>query len=172
MFRATVKDLTFNRYGNSVLTIESKTDLRGLYDEFADKEIDVDIKKHREKRSKDANAYAWTLMSELSNRLNIDKITLYREFVRNVGGNYQVVCVQNEAVNDLCRGWEHNGIGWLTDTAESKIKGCTNVLLYFGTSAFDIKQMSRLIDLIVTECKENGIETLTPAELQKLKEEW
>ena len=172
MFKGTIKDLTFNRFGKSILTIETNTDLRGLVDRLNEKELDIEIKEHKEKRSKDANAYAWTLLNALSNVLNEDKVNLYREYVKNVGGNYQVVCIQNEAVDDLIKGWEHNGLGWLTDTAESKLNGCTNVLLYFGSSEFDTKQMSRLIDLIIQDCKDNGIETLTPEELARLKEEW
>ena len=154
------------------MTIETSADLQGLFDRFNDKEIDIELKEHKERRSKDANAYMWTLLNELSTALNIDKINLYREYIKNVGGNYQVVCVQNSAVNELLKGWEHNGIGWLTDTTESKIDGCTNVLLYFGSSTFDTKTMSRMIDLIVDDCKENGIETMTPQELARLKEEW
>ena len=172
MFRARLKDLNFNRFGNSVLSIETQTDLRALFDRLNEKDIEVEIKEAKKKRSKDANAYMWTLLGELSEVLNIDKITLYRQYVRNIGGNYQVVCVQNQAVNDLCRGWEHNGIGWLTDTAESKIEGCTNVLLYFGSSTYSTKQMSRLLDLVIEDCKENGIEVLTPDELSLIKEEW
>ena len=172
MFRAKLKDLNFNRFGNSVLAIETQTDLRALFDRLNDKDIEVEIKEAKKKRSKDANAYMWTLLGELSEVLNIDKITLYRQYVRNIGGNYQVVCVQNQAVNDLCRGWEHNGIGWLTDTAESKLEGCTNVLLYFGSSTYNTKQMSRLLDLVIEDCKENGIEVLTPDELSLIKEEW
>lgn len=172
MFRAKLKDLNFNRFGNSVLAIETQTDLRALFDRLNEKEIEVEIKEAKKKRSKDANAYMWTLLGELSEVLNIDKITLYRQYVRNIGGNYQVVCVQNQAVNDLCRGWEHNGIGWLTDTAESKLEGCTNVLLYFGSSTYNTKQMSRLLDLVIEDCKENGIEVLTPDELSLIKEEW
>lgn len=172
MFRAKLKDLNFNRFGNSVLAIETQTDLRALFDRLNEKDIEVEIKEAKKKRSKDANAYMWTLLGELSEVLNIDKITLYRQYVRNIGGNYQVVCVQNQAVNDLCRGWEHNGIGWLTDTAESKLEGCTNVLLYFGSSTYNTKQMSRLLDLVIEDCKENGIEVLTPDELSLIKEEW
>lgn len=172
MFKAKLKDLTFNRFGKSILTIETNNDLRGLFDRLNEKDVEIEIKELKPKRSKDANAYFWTLLNELSNALNEDKISLYREYVRNVGGNFQVVCVQNEAVSNLCKGWEHNGAGWLTDTAESKLNGCTNVLLYFGSSMFDTKQMSRLIDLVIEDCKENGIETMTPDELERLKEEW
>lgn len=72
----------------------------------------------------------------------------------------------------LCDGWNKNGIGWQTEVMDSKIDGCKNVVLYYGSSTFDTKQMSRLIDNIVQDCKELGIETLTPQQLDALKEEW
>jgi hypothetical protein len=75
-------------------------------------------------------------------------------------------------VDDLCEAWESKGIGWQTDRLQSKLEGCTNVVLYYGSSVYDSKQMSRLIELIVQDCKANGIETLTPHELEMLCEKW
>ena len=69
-------------------------------------------------------------------------------------------------------GWEHNGIGWQAETMPSKLPGCTNVILYYGSSTYDTAQMSRLIDLIVQDCDALGIETKDPAEIDRLVEEW
>ena len=63
-------------------------------------------------------------------------------------------------------------MGWLTNTLPSKIPGCTNVILYYGSSAYDTNQMSRLIDRIVQDCKDAGIETLTPDKLDAMKAGW
>jgi len=81
----------------------------------------------------------------------------------------ETVCVQDKAVDRLRQGWEQNGIGWQTDTMPSKLKGCTNVILYYGSSTYDTQQMSLLIDHIVQDAKALGIETMTPAELEALK---
>lgn len=43
---------------------------------------------------------------------------------------------------------------------------------YFGSSTYDTKQMSVLIDGVVSECQELGIETLPPDEIQDLKNRW
>ena len=59
-----------------------------------------------------------------------------------------------------------------SDIMPSKIDGCTNVIVYYGSSTYDSKQMSVLIDRIVQDCKELGIETLPPDELLRLQEEW
>lgn len=58
-----------------------------------------------------------------------------------------------------------------TDTFESKIVGCTNVILYYGSSTYDTAQMHRLIELIAQECKQHDIEVLTPEQIARLRYE-
>ena len=136
------------------------------------KEYCLTIKEYRKRRSLNANAYAWTLIDKLAEKTGVAKTDIYRSYIKEIGGNNDIVCVQDRALDDLKNGWEHNGIGWLTETMPSKIKGCTNLVLYYGSSTYDTKQMSRLIDMIIQDCKENDIETLTPAELDRLYNEW
>lgn len=81
-------------------------------------------------------------------------------------------CVMDKAVDKLRSAWEKNGLGWQAETFDSKLDGCTNAVLYYGSSAYDKAQMARLIDNIVQDCKAVGIETLTPEQLDKLKESW
>jgi hypothetical protein len=137
-----------------------------------DKQYDVTIKEHREKRSLDANAYCWTLLDKLAAVLKIPKTELYKSYIREIGGNSETVCVLSKAVEALKRGWTKNGIGWQTEEGPSKIPGCVNVTLYYGSSEYNTAQMSRLIDLIVQDCKAQGVETLTPFQLDALKERW
>lgn len=137
-----------------------------------DKEYILTIKEHKQKRSLNANSYAWTLMDKLAEKLRIAKTEIYRSYIKEIGGNNTLVCVQDTALDDLLRNWEQKGTGWLAETEKSKLDGCTNVRLYYGSSTYDTAQMSRLIELIVQDCKENGIETLTPEELSRMSEEW
>lgn len=130
------------------------------------------IKEFRKKRSLDANAYAWVLMNKLADKLNMGVRDLYRHYIPDIPENSQVVCVPTEAVEKLQSGWEHNGIGWCSDTLKSKLPGCTNVVLYYGSSTFDQKQMGVLLDLIIEDCKQVGVEYLTPEELERLEGEW
>ena len=80
--------------------------------------------------------------------------------------------MKNEAVDRLCEGWRRNGIGWQTDTFPSKIDGCTNVILYYGSSVYDTKQMSLLLDNIIQDCTALGIQTETPEMIAKMKSLW
>ena len=141
--------------------------------EFADGvTVALKVSKQKKKRSLDSNAYFWTLVDKLSQRLNLPKEEIYRNAIRNIGGVSEIVCVQNKAVEKLCQGWQRMGIGWQTDTMPSKIDGCTNVILYYGSSTYDQQQMTSLIDNIVQDCKAVGIETLSPLELARLTEGW
>ena len=164
-----LKDLTRNMDGTWNLTVTINGDCRAIWDKYREKEIDLEVKQHRNKRSLDANGYAWVLMDKIAARMHIDKVEVYREAIKNIGGVSETVCVQDKAVDRLRQGWEQNGIGWQTDTMPSKLKGCTNVILYYGSSTYDTQQMSLLIDHIVQDAKALGIETMTPAELEALK---
>jgi len=135
-------------------------------------DIDVEIKKYRQKRSLDANAYAWVLIGKIAYEQGLTKREVYRHAIREIGGNSDTVCVRNAGVEQLCKGWEKNGEGWQTDVQPSKLAGCSNVTLYYGSSVYDTKQMSLLIDSLITEAKELGIETMTPNEIEKLKGAW
>lgn len=136
------------------------------------KEYTLTVKEKKKKRSLDANAYAWVLMDKLASQLHESKEAIYKSYIKEIGGNSELVCIKTEAAEKLCSAWERNGLGWQTDTMPSKLKGCTNVVLYYGSSVYDTEQMSRLIDLIVQDCETFGIETKDPAELERLVEEW
>lgn len=133
---------------------------------------DCEIKEHREKRSLDANAYCWVLLDKLAQATRIPKTEIYRKAIKEIGGVSDTVCVQQKAADRLCDGWECNGIGWFSERSESRLKGCVNVTLYYGSSVYDTAQMSRLIDYIVEDCKALDIETLPPEKLAAMKEAW
>ena len=135
-------------------------------------DLSIDIKKYRSKRSLDANAYFWVLVDKLAQVTGYNKTDIYRNAIKEIGGVSEVVCVKDKAVDKLRESWSQIGLGWQTDTTPSKIEGCTNVILYYGSSTYDSKQMSLLIDNIVQDCQAVGIETLTPTELARLKASW
>jgi hypothetical protein len=130
------------------------------------------VKKAKKRRSLDSNAYAWVLLDKLSERLNISKEELYREYIRNIGGVSETVCVKENAVDKLREAWQGRGLGWQTETFPSKIEGCTNVILYYGSSTYDSSQMKRLLDLIRQDCAEQGIEYATPDEIARMMSLW
>lgn len=133
----------------------------------------AELKKHRNKRSLDANAYFWVLCGKLASVMGIPKDEVYRHFIRDIGDNYAIVPIKNEAVSKWVSNWQEKGIGWVCDIlGESKLDGYTNVMTYYGSSTYDTKQMSTLINLAYEECRLQNIEVMTPQELSLLLEEW
>lgn len=131
-----------------------------------------EIKQIRQKRSKDANCYLWVLLDKLSVELGVPKEELYRRYIKEIGGVSTIVAVQNKAVDRFRREWESNGVGWQTDTIPIKTEGCTGVIVYYGSSTFDTKQMSRMIDSVVQDCQSVGIEVRPKEEIDSLLSEW
>lgn len=167
-----LKDLTMNIDRSYNVTVTVRDDFRAEYDRLHDTDIDVTIKKYRKRRSLDANAYSWVLMDKIANAMNIPKTEVYREAIRDIGGVSETVCVKEIAAQRLRDAWSAHGIGWQTDTMPSKIEGCVNVILYYGSSTYDSKQMSALIDHIAQDAKALGIETATPMEMEQMRREW
>lgn len=170
--------LTTDESGNVEITFpvlsESKYAARQLVQTMkaSDKdEFTLTVDNKRKHRSLDANAYCWVLIGKLSEKLRIPPEEIYRSLIKEVG-SYEVACVQEKAADTLERLWRSNGIGWQTERLESKLEGCVNVILYYGSSQYDTRQMSRLIDLVVAECEAQGIETRTPEELAQLVSLW
>ena len=138
-----------------------------------DREYVAELKECRKKRSNDANAYCWALIGEISKSLGIPPNQVYREAIRDVGGNYTILPIQQKAVDEWKRIWSAKGEGWICeDFGRSKLPGYQNVICFYGSSVYDTCQMSRLIDIIVQECRELGIETKTPDELAAMVKEW
>lgn len=131
------------------------------------------LKEHRERRSLDANAYCWELIGKLAARLGIPPDDIYREAVRKVGDNTFIYPVREDAAARWKEVWQGHGLGWMCeDLGPSKLPGYVNIVNIYGSSVFDTAQMSRLIDYIIEECKEQGIETLPPEKVSLLKEGW
>lgn len=133
---------------------------------------DCEIKEHREKRSLDANAYCWVLLDKLADAIRSTKEELYLKKVREVGPYKDFSLTEDEA-KTFRVAWEKLGTGWPTEIVDYSRSGDRRVVrAYYGSSQYNTKQMSRLIDSIVQDCKDLGIETLPPEKLAAMKEEW
>ena len=170
--KVTISEPNYDKHGNIILTLTIPRRFKAVAENLKDNPYNVEIKKYREKRSLNANAYAWELMGKLAEVTKIRVDDIYREYIRNVGGNSVTICVQETKADRICRDWEKNGLGWQAIQFDSKIDGCVNLLLYEGSSEFDTAQMSRMIDMIIQDCKEQDIETATPDELLNMKSQW
>ena len=164
-----MKEITFKKSDTVKVIAELASYIDSLKE---DKDYTLTVKEHKEKRSLSANAYFWVMLDRLAEKLHIAKTDIYRSYVKEIGGNNDVVCCINKAVDALVDAWTSRGLRWLAETEKSKLEGCTNVRLYYGSSTYDKAQMSRLINLAKQDCIENDIPTWDEEELQRLCDEW
>ena len=138
--------------------------------------LEITAKKKRKKRSLDANDYLWVLCAKIAERLQDSKLSIskeevYRKHIHFVG-KYEPLALRADAVERFCETWRRNGTGWLTEVVDSTLDGCKKVFAYYGSSTYDTKEMSRLIDSVIQDCAALGIETMTQAEMDSLLHEW
>lgn len=166
-------DLKFDfATGEAVISFSTKADKRNLalaYEELEEYELDIKFDKHREKRSLNANNYAWALMSKIADKLCTTKEMIYAHFLRESNffeeddDGMPISVVANPKIDMSATGhWCF--IGW---SGNNKIW-----LLMKGSSEYNTYQMSKFIGSIVNEAKELGIETLTPRELAQMLSNW
>ncbi len=166
-----IKDLMLTVTGDCALTVTVPRTFLDMYDDYKDKDLRIRLCLWRNKRSLDSNAYFWEMCGQLAAKLNIAPRDIYRILVKEVGGNYEITPIKDEAVETWIEVWEKRGLGWVCEViGKSKFEGYTNVINYMGSSEYDTAQMSRLINLLIQECKNNGIETATPKELTLLSD--
>lgn len=167
-----LKDITRSRDGQWVVSFSTPENVSELFDALVDKEVTIEIKQARKHRSLDANAYCWVLIDKIAEKTGLRKTEVYRHAIKEIGGVSDTICVMDKAVSRLREGWEKNGMGWQTDTMPSKVEGCTNVVLYYGSSVYDSLQMSQLISSLVQDAEALGIPTITEEQAQKMLGNW
>ena len=158
------------------IDMEIDNDISGLYEKYKDcDKLSISLKKWREKRSLSSNQYLWVLCGKIADKLNetlqYDKYTkddIYDDKIKEYG-RYTVVGMVEPAVEEFKKQWK---LVEEIDRKESGNKTLVTLICYRGSSTYDSKEMSQLIDGVVSDCIELGIETKTPDELEKMKELW
>lgn len=131
-----------------------------------EKVYDVEIKEHKERRSLNSNSYLWTLCNKIGNVLRISKEEVYFQSLRKYGQSEIVSVLSHIDVSPYFKYYEEVGISKLNGKEFKHIK------IYKGSSEYDTREMSILLDGVVSDCQELGIETMTSAELEYLKSMW
>lgn len=151
------------------VTFEINEDITASIDKIRDKMLNLTAKIHREKRSLDANAYAWVLMQKIAEAIHTDKWSVYLMMLERYSPVFTHIIVRPEAVERVMGEWRTVKV-----LGPIQVNGSSGIQLqcYFGSSTFDSKEMSSFIDGIVSECKEMGVETLPPDEIERMRREW
>ena len=144
----------------------TKTEIQQfLYKLDKDIKYDLKIDKHRNKRSLDANNYAWHLINEIANALRMSKEEVYLRMLKDYGQREYVSMLANVNPNRISKYYEEQG------TFKHNNNTFKSYMFYIGTSQYDSKEMSIFIDGLVQEARNLGIETLEDTEIENLIKE-
>ena len=170
--KATIVDYLFVRNGKGRLTLDLDEDFRKQYDNLKGSEVEVSIKKYFPARSRDANAYAWVLITKIAEKMNEPKIETYRRYIRDCGGKTTVSCVKTADMETEIQTFLDGHIGRVVDVGESKIPECVVIFKHYGSSSFDSQEMNRFIASLSEDCRLLGIEVKPQEEINSLLKEW
>ena len=118
------------------------------------------------KRSLNANAYAWSLLSKIADVHGISKEDCYLFMLKRYGQSEVISVLSSIDINGYFKYFDVFG------KSELNGKSFTHYKIYKGSSEYNSKEMAILIDGIVSEAKELEIETLPTEEIERLKSLW
>lgn len=149
------------------LAVNEEAVAKLMYGDLHDTEkLSIKIDRHREKRSLNANNYAWKLLTEIANVCRTSKEEVYLEMLKRYG--------QSEIVSVLAHIPLKEYVRYCEEAGESTLNGklFKHYRVFKGSSEFDTREMSIFIDGIVSEAKDLDIQTMTPNEIARLKSLW
>lgn len=130
--------------------------------------LSIEAKKYREKRSLDANALLWLCLGRIADFLRADKWDIYLQMLKRYG-KFTYICVKPNVVDAVKQQWrECEVIGDVDINGQKAVQ----MLCYFGSSTYDTKEFSSLLDGVISEMKEMGIETPTSEEMRRAIALW
>ncbi len=172
----TLQDISIDYETNKpkiTLLLEQRQSISSL-EEIKEDKLSIEIKKYRKPRSLDANKYFWKLLQEVCDYKDIDTIEDYKRRVKELG-IFKQFKIMTQDVKTFEKLWTDRGIAWFCEIVDTTYIGDTEFKIinaYYGSSSYNSKQMSRLIDNLVQDCKAVGIETKPQAEINSLLESW
>lgn len=183
-FTAKIKDIGRTLDGSLTITLESKKiDAAEAMEMQQEAELDVDVRKRKKKRSLDANAYYWVLLTKLAKILRLSNAELHNNLLSKYGfleyieeKTLKIVLPDTDAAYKKVMDSE---VYHLRLTSDVRCGNDGNMyrtyLMLRGSSTYNTEEMSRLIDGLISECKDIGMndyEIGSPEERRILKERY
>jgi hypothetical protein len=162
-FKGARLTIDFRTHSNNLTMLiddSSNTAVKQILNELDENEIYyAEISKPKRKRTLDQNAYLWALCQRIAEKIGATKEEVYRGFIKSKG-QFDILCIQDKAIERFISNWSAKGIGWFCETDTSKIVGCTNVITYYGTSVYTSAEMAQVLSEALEECKNLNISTI------------
>lgn len=137
-----------------------------MYLATCDDDKEYEVKEVKKKRSLDSNSYYWALLNKIAGVLGESKEKLHLKMLKEYGEVYSVLLPKEHDITGLIKYYE------VESCIEKNGHKFISYKAYLPSSEMNTKQMSKLIDGVVSEAKELGIETLTPSQIEELKLRW
>lgn len=171
--RAQLNDVSFTVDGKQRLcfTLDHRVDTSGLTGDLC-----LSFEKWREKRSKDANSYFHVLKDKIAEKNGESATETHNQLIADYG---QLEIIDDHLMPIIIR----DDINWrrleglhVRPTGNRKVLDDGVLyqvyLVMRGSHTYDTAEMARLIDGTISEAKELGIETATPAEKERMLQLW
>ena len=143
-------------------------DLQKLGDDFK-AGLDFEFKSVKKKRSLNANSFLWHVCDQIAQVIHSTKEEIYRIAITEVGRFIEMSFTSKKDMEDFVRWWTEKGTGWIVEIVDKELM---IVHAYIGSSRYDSKEMSVLIDHVVDAAREMGISTKSDEEIDSLIREW
>lgn len=144
-----------------VVSFEVQAEPEAL-EKYMDIDLDISFSRHRNRRSIDANAFLWACLGEIARAINSDTWSIYLYMLERYG-KFTHILVKPEAVEQVRQVWRETKIVGEKD-------GMIQTLCFFGSSTYNTKEFSQLLDGIISEMKGMRLETPPDEEMKQLLE--
>ena len=150
--------------GKMIVTVEIEGD--------ADLSGSVEIRPLKGRRSLNANAYFYVLITKMAEKLGASVNEVHNVMLSRYGypeimaGNLVTVPLREDIDPNDLEGIHLKASGYVTENS----KGTRFIQYYLmrGSHTFNTQEMAHLIDGVISEAKEMGIDTLTPEEKERM----
>lgn len=149
------------------LTLDLESDFRHAYDRLKDLDVEVTIEKYSENRSLKANGYLWALVTKIANALRESKENIYLDMLKAYGQG-GAVSVEEKFADDFERTYKYREL-----LGESELKGklFKHYRFWVGSSEYSKDEFAILLDGVIQEAKNLGIEVRDQNEIDSLLSE-
>lgn len=159
-----IVDYLFIRNGKGRLTLDLDEDFRHQWDKLHDKDVDISIKKYSEPRTLRANAYLWTLITEIGNALRQDKEDVYVDMLKQYGqggaiavqGKYALQFERTNKYTEFLGMSELNGKNWW------------HYRFWVGSHEYNREEFSILLEGVLQEARQLGIDIRPREEIEAM----
>ena len=166
-----VKDISLDWKTNQLnlaLSINEKNAISEIEKLKDDEKLSIKIVRYRKKRSLDANGLLWYCLGQIAAALQADKWDIYLQMLKRYG-KYTYICVKPNMVDSVKAQWRESEV-----IGEVNINGseAVQMLCYFGSSTYNTQEFSVLLDGVISEMQEMGLEAPLSQDMRRALEEW